>query len=103
MTQTLVQKFKFVDFEPSAGVAVSAMEKLNWLFGQSPSDSSARAVLRKTRVGFEGSLQIRSAVGSFFADVAGEDPNEVLDHLSQKVSSQLSAWRLSRQICQELP
>ncbi len=103
MTQFLVQKFKFVDFEPSAGVARRSMEKLNRIFGESPSDSSTRAVLRKTRAGFEGSLQVRSSVGSFIANVVGEDPIEVLENLSQNVRSQLRTWKKQRLLTQELP
>jgi len=79
------------------------MERLHRIFGESPSDSSTRAVLRKTRAGFEGSLQIRSAVGSFIANVVGEDPIEVLDNLSQNVRSQLQIWKKQRLIAQELP
>jgi hypothetical protein len=103
MTQSMVQEFNFVDFEPSAGVVKRSMEKLHRIFGESPSDSSTRAILRKTRAGFEGSLQVRSAVGSFVANVAGEDPIEVLDNLSQNVRSQLQTWKKKRLIIQDLP
>lgn len=98
MTQSFIKGFEFIDFEPTAGVAANAMEKLGRIFGESPSDSSARAFLRKTRQGFEGRLQIRSAVGTFMADVIGDDPVAVLNSLSRKVRSQLRLWKRSRLI-----
>ena len=97
MENELDHGFEFVDFEPSKGVSARAMEKLSQLFGESPSDSSARAILRRTRQGaFEGTLQIRSAVGTFMADVIGDDPLEVLNQLAHKVRSQLVDWKRSR-------
>jgi hypothetical protein len=61
MTQSMVQKFNFVDFEPSAGVAKRSMEKLHRIFGESPSDSSTRAILRKTRAGFVAKREISAS------------------------------------------
>lgn len=99
----LGQKFEFIDFEPSANLAALATENLNRLFGASPSDSSTQAVLRKTRGGFAGSLHIRSAVGSFLADVGGTDPIEVLEGLSREVDSQLLAWKERRRMSDDAP
>ena len=88
--------FEFIDFEPSRMVAASALEKLGRIFVEAPSDSSARASLRKTLQGFEGRLQIRSAVGTFVADVTGTDPLAVLNGLSRKVRSQIRVWKRFR-------
>lgn len=74
------------------------MEKLSRLFGDSPSDSSARASLRKTHGGFAGSLKIRSAVGSFISDVAGNDPFDVVEKLAFEIESQLRAWKKRRNL-----
>ena len=93
-----VSDFKFIDFEPTTQLAKKAVLKLGRIFGESPSDSSALAFMRKTRDGFEGRLHIRSAVGTFMADVIGEDPFEVLNALSRKVRSQLRIWKSERQL-----
>jgi hypothetical protein len=91
-----VSDFKFIDFEPTAILAKKAVLKLGRIFGESPSDSSALAFMRKTRNGFEGRLHIRSAVGTFMADVIGEDPLKVLNSLSRKIRSQLRVWKRER-------
>ena len=90
------KQFSFIDFEPTRHLANNAMERLSRIFGESPSDSSTRAWVKKTRDGFEGRLQIRSAVGTFMADVIGEDPAQVIDSLSRKVRSQLRLWKRQR-------
>lgn len=90
--------FEFIDFEPSSSLARRAKERLSRIFGESPSDSSARAFLRKTRDGFEGRLQVSSVVGTFMAHVVGDDPLSVVDSLSRKVRSQLRLWKRSRSL-----
>jgi hypothetical protein len=92
----MMKKFQFVDFQPNTVLVDRAMEKLSRVFGESPSDSSTIAMVRKTAEGFVGKLHIRSAVGEFFADVIGEDPFEVVDDLSCKVRDQLFNWKRSR-------
>ena len=92
------EKFEYIDFEPTNILIGRAKEKLSLIFGESPSDSSTHALLRKTREGFEGVMHIRSAVGTFMADVIGEDPNEVIDSLALKIRSQLRSWKSQRQL-----
>lgn len=92
----MTKTFEFIDFEPSASLADRAMEKLARVFSESPSDAFAQAFVKKTQAGFEGQMQIRSAVGTFMADVIGEDPAKVIDHLSRKVRSQLRLWKRVR-------
>jgi hypothetical protein len=96
MTQSILKGCEFIDFEPTSGLAERAVERLGRIFGESPSDSSTRASLKKTRNGFEGRLQIRSAVGTFVADVMGEDPLQVLNSMTRKVRSQLRMWKRVR-------
>jgi hypothetical protein len=96
MTQSILKGFEFIDFEPTSSLADRAVEKLSRVFGESPSDSSTRATLTKTRDGFAGRLQIRSAVGTFVADVIGEDPLQVLNSMTRKVRSQLRMWKRVR-------
>lgn len=92
-----VRDFEFVDFTPSPGVVRGALDRLSRIFGESPSDSSSRAILRRTvQGGFQGTLQIRSAVGTFVADVIGEDPLEVVNQLSSKILHQLREWKQAR-------
>jgi ribosome-associated translation inhibitor RaiA len=93
-----MKQFSFIDFEPSRNLTDRAMERLSRIFGESPSESSTRAWVKKTRDGFEGRLQIRSAVGTFMADVIGEDPAQVIDSLSQKVRTQLQNWKRNRHL-----
>jgi hypothetical protein len=88
--------FEYIDFEPTTSLMERAMAKMGRIFGESPSDSSTIAFLRKTVHGFEGGLRIRSAVGTFVADVIGEDPTEVVDMLSRKIRSQLRVWKRNR-------
>jgi hypothetical protein len=92
----MLKGFEFIDFEPTANVAESAKQKLSRIFGESPSDSSSLAFLKKTCDGFQGRLHVRSAVGHFVADVMGEDPIQVLNSLSRKVRSQLRLWKRQR-------
>lgn len=94
--QSAGQILKFIDFEPSENLVGQAVAKISRVFGESPSDASAKGFLRKTREGFEGRLQIHSAVGTFVADVIGDDPLGVLDSLSFKIRSQLQAWKSTR-------
>ena len=94
--EKFAERFEFIDFEPAHDLATMAKEKLNRIFGESPSDSTTRALLRKTRDGFEGVMQVKSAVGTFVADVIGEDPKEVVDSLSNKIRSQLQSWKRKR-------
>ncbi len=90
------RKFEFVGFEPNDFLVVRAINKLGRILGESPSDSSGQAVLRKTAKGFEGRIQIRSAVGNFVAEFIGDDPGKVIDRLSRKMRSQLRVWRRAR-------
>lgn len=91
-----VSGLEFIDFEPASGFMSRALEKLGRVVGESPSDSSAKASLRKTGHGFVGHLRINSAVGSFVADVVGEDPLDVIGSLALKVRTQLRVWRRNR-------
>ncbi len=93
-----IEKFEYIDFEPTSILTLRAKEKLNRIFGESPSDSSTRGFLRKTREGFQGVMHVRSAVGTFMADVIGEDPVAVVDTLSRKIRSQLRMWKRQRQL-----
>ena len=88
--------FEFKGFEPTHGLVSRAKERMSRVFGESPSDSATFASLEKTSGGFIGRLQIRSAVGTFVADVIGEDPVEVVNRLSRKVRSQLRLWKRHR-------
>lgn len=88
--------FEFIGFDPAPGVAARAMEKIARIFSESPSDAFARAFVRKTVRGFEGRLQVRSAVGTFVAEVFSDDPSEVVDKLSWKMRSQLRLWKRHR-------
>ena len=90
------EKFEYIDFEPTVSLKTRAKESFSRIFGESPSDSSTRAFLRKTRDGFQGVMQIRSAVGTFVADVIGEDPIEVVESVSRKIRSQLVSWKRDR-------
>lgn len=92
------QTFEFIDFEPSENLIGRAMEKLGRIFGESPSDSSTQAFVKKTKQGFEGSLHVHSAVGIFVADVIGDDPSKVVDRLAIKIRSQLRIWKRERSI-----
>lgn len=92
------EKFEYIDFEPPQTLVGRAKDRLNLIFGESPSDSSMRALMKKSRDGFEGMMQIRSAVGTFVADVIGEDPHEVVDSLASKIRSQLRSWKAQRQL-----
>lgn len=98
MAHSIGHGFEFIDFEPTSTLTERALERLNRIFGESPSDSSTRAQLKKTWRGFEGQLQIRSAVGTFVADVIGEDPLAVIDSLSHKVRLQLRIWKRVRAV-----
>ena len=98
MTDLMPQNLEFIGFEPSENIVERALEKLGRVFGESPSDAATTATLKKTRKGFEGHVAIHSAVGSFVADVIGEDPLAVMHRLSLKIRSQLRVWKRSRQI-----
>lgn len=88
--------FEFIDFEPCTEIASRAVDRLNRIFSESPSDSTATASVRKTSQGFEGQLSVKSASGTFMANVIGEDPLKVIDLLSRKVRSQLRLWKRVR-------
>jgi hypothetical protein len=90
------QSFEFIGFKPADRLVDRATEELSHIFSESPSDSAARAFVRKTIHGFEGRLQICSVVGTFVADVIGEDPAAVIDKLTERIRSQLHAWREQR-------
>lgn len=92
----MTKTFEFIDFEPNTSVADKAMEKISRIFSESPSDSNTKAFLKKTARGFEGRLQVSSAVGTFMAEFIGEDPSKVIDRLSRKVRSQLRVWKRQR-------
>ncbi len=96
MTPALFKEFEFVGFEPSAGVISRVSEQLSRVFGESPSDSTAFTLIKKTSFGFEGSLKIRSAAGTFVAHVIGDDPLSVVRRLSRKIRSQLRLWKRER-------
>ena len=98
MIQSLPNDFEFIGFDPGAGVIAKAMEKLGRVFGESPSDASALASVRKTIHGFEGRLRIHSSAGTFVADVIGDDPLNVVSRLSRKIRSQLRIWKRYRQL-----
>ena len=91
-----MRKFQFVDFQPTSVLAEKAKEKLSRVFGESPSDSFVTAIIRKTTEGFVGQLKVRSAVGTFIADVISEDPLEAIENLSSDVRTLLREWKLSR-------
>lgn len=74
------------------------MEQLGRVFGESPSDATTKASLKKTARGFEGYLRVRSAAGTFVAHVIGDDPINVVNRLSRKVRSQIRLWRRGRVI-----
>lgn len=96
MTPAFLRKFEFIGFEPSAGVIARAKEHLGRVFGESPSDSTTFAFIKKTARGFEGCLQVRSAAGTFVAHVIGDDPLSVVRRMSRKVRSQLRIWKRDR-------
>jgi hypothetical protein len=88
--------FEFIGFVPAPHVSEHAAAKIARVFSESPSDSFARAFVRKTVKGFEGRLQVRSTVGTFMAEVIGEDPAQVVDKLSLKIRSQIRLWKRQR-------
>ncbi len=96
MNQANLNEFEFIDFSPTNSVATIAKERLRRLFGESPSDSSARALLKRTASGFEGRLVIVSAAGRFFAEVIGDDPVSVVNSLVGRIANQLVDWRRAR-------
>lgn len=100
MTHSAVQSLEYIGFEPSDSLTGFASEKLYRVVGESPSDSITRGFIRKTKNGFEGCLQVRSIVGTFVANVIGEDPLKVIDDLSQKVRHELLKWKKNRDLDQ---
>lgn len=98
MTPALFKELEFVGFEPSAGVISRAMEQLGRVFGESPSDSTTIGLVKKTARGFEGSLHVRSAAGTFVAHVIGDDPLSVIRRMSRKIRSQLRIWKRDRNL-----
>lgn len=100
MAHSLAQAIEFVGFEPAENLVSLATEKLYRVFGEAPSDATTRGVVRRTPQGFEGRLQIRSAVGVFVAEVIGDDPLHVVEDLATKVRGQLAQWKKKRDLGQ---
>jgi hypothetical protein len=99
MSETAMgESFEFIGFKPAVALIDRAMEEFSRIFSESPSDAAARAFVRKTSNGFEGRLQVCSVVGTFVADVIGDDPTKIVEQLSGRVRSQLKLWKEQRSI-----
>ena len=87
---------EFENFDPTHAVIDMAHEIQDQVCDESPSDSFAKTILKRTENMFIGEMKIVSAAGTFLATITGTDPVRVLADMSHSVRSQLTNWRRNR-------
>lgn len=88
--------FKFEGFEPTSELKARAKDVLWHVEEKAPSQSFHHAILKKTEVGYTGSIKVSSQVGVFEAEFSDHTPETVLDSLYKKIKKDLSLWKKDR-------
>ena len=86
----------FKDFTPPQGLALYADSVITRLTDLVPTDSTVIASVAKTLGNYICKIEILSHIGSFVAEIKGEEPKKTIEGAEKKIKEFISKWHKTR-------